>query len=87
MAESYFDQISNQIKTGNEPYQWFRNRIRELGTPTVPELLRSGKLNNRPHPKHLNMFVYAPKLARKLPYYDTFPLIMYLKVQRKVFMD
>ena len=85
MAESYFDQISNQIKTGNEPYQWFRNRIRELGTPTVPELLRSGKLNNRPHPKHLNMFVYAPKLARKLPYYDTFPLIMYLKSAEKGF--
>ena len=25
------------------------------------------------------MFVYAPKFAKKLPYYDTFPLVMYLK--------
>jgi len=77
--ETYFDKISTQIKTGNEPYTWYRNRIKELGTPTVPELLRSGKLNKTPHPKHLNMFVYAPKFAKKLPYYDTFPLVMYLK--------
>ena len=77
--ETYFDKISKQIKTGNEPFRWYRNRIKELGTPSVPELLRSGKLNNKPHPKHLNMFVYAPKFAKKLPYYDTFPLIMYLK--------
>ena len=77
--ETYFDKISAQIKTGDEPYTWYRNRIKELGTPSVPELLRSGKLNKTPHPKHLNMFVYAPKFARKLPYYDTFPLVMYLK--------
>lgn len=77
--ETYFDKISAQIKTGNEPYQWYRNRIKELGTPNTAELLRSGKLNKQPIPKHLNMFVYSPKGAKKLPYYDTFPLIMYLK--------
>ena len=79
MAETYFDRISAQIKSGNEPFQWYRNRIKELGTPTTAELLRSGKLNKTPHPKHLNMFIYAPKFAKKLPYYDTFPLVMYLK--------
>ena len=42
MAETYFDKISSQIKTGNEPFKWYRNRIKELGTPSVPELLRSG---------------------------------------------
>ena len=77
--ETYFDKISAQIKTGTEPYQWYRNRIKELGTPNTAELLRSGKLSSRPTPKHLNMFIYAPKGAKKLPYYDTFPLIMYLK--------
>ncbi len=80
--ETYFDKISAQIKTGNEPFTWYRNRIRELGTPTVPELLRTGKLNKTPHPNHLNMFVYAPKFAKKLPYYDTFPLVMYLKAAK-----
>ena len=77
--ETYFDKISAQIKTGTEPYQWYRNRIKELGTPNTAELLRSGKLSKQPTPKHLNMFIYAPKGAKKLPYYDTFPLIMYLK--------
>jgi len=80
MAElNYFDQISNQIKTGNEPFKWYRNRIKELGTPSVPELLRSGKLNKTPVGKSLNMFVYSPKGRNKLPYYDTFPLVLPLK--------
>ena len=77
--ETYFDKISNQIKTGNEPFQWYRNRIKELGTPNTAELLRSGKLNKQPTPKHLNMFIYAPKFAKKLPYYDTFPLVLPLE--------
>ena len=83
--ETYFDKISAQIKTGNEPFTWYRNRIKELGTPTVPELLRSGKLSRRPHGLdrgnivNLNMFVYSPKFAKKLPYYDTFPLVMPLE--------
>ena len=31
------------------------------------------------------MYIYAPKTAKKLPYYDTFPLIMYLKPAEKGF--
>ena len=31
------------------------------------------------------MYIYAPKLKDKLPYYDTFPLIMYLKPAEKGF--
>ena len=85
MAETYFDKISAQIKTGKEPFQWYRNRIKELGTPNTAELLRSGKLAKRPHQGFLNMYIYAPKLAKKLPYYDTFPLIMYLKPAEKGF--
>ena len=84
--ETYFDKISKQIKTGNEPFTWYRNRIKELGTPSVPELLRSGKLNKTPHPKHLNMFVYAPKFAKKLPYYDTFPLVLPIERYRDGFL-
>ena len=76
MAETYFDKISSQIETGNEPFKWYRNRIKELGTPSVPELLRSGEADRRPHFGSLNMFVYSPKLRNKLPYYDTFPLVL-----------
>ena len=83
--ETYFDKISKQIKTGNEPFTWYRNRIKELGTPNTAALLRSGKLAKRPHEGFLNMYIYAPKLKDKLPYYDTFPLIMYLKPAEKGF--
>ena len=83
--ETYFDKISKHIKTGNEPFTWYRNRIKELGTPNTAELLRSGKLAKRPHEGFLNMYIYAPKLKDKLPYYDTFPLIMYLKPAEKGF--
>ena len=83
--ETYFDKISKQIKTGNEPFRWYRNRIKELGTPSTAELLRSGKLAKRPHEGFLNMYIYAPKFKDKLPYYDTFPLIMYLKPAEKGF--
>ena len=83
--ETYFDKISKQIKTGNEPFTWYRNRIKELGTPNTAELLRSGKLAKRPHVGFLNMYIYAPKFKDKLPYYDTFPLIMYLKPAEKGF--
>ena len=83
--ETYFDKISKQIKTGNEPFTWYLNRIKELGTPNTAELLRSGKLAKRPHEGFLNMYIYAPKLKDKLPYYDTFPLIMYLKPAEKGF--
>ena len=83
--ETYFDKISKQIKTGNEPFRWYRNRIKELGTPNTAELLRSGKLAKRPHEGFLNMYIYAPKFKDKLPYYDTFPLIMYLKPAEKGF--
>ena len=83
--ETYFDKISKQIKTGNEPFRWYRNRIKELGTPSTAELLRSGKLAKRPHEGFLNMYIYAPKFKDTLPYYDTFPLIMYLKPAEKGF--
>ena len=86
MAETYFDKISNQIKTGNEPYTWYRNRIKELGTPSVPELLRTGQLNRTPAFGSLNMFVYSPKGRNKLPYYDTFPLVLPLKRYKDGFL-
>ncbi len=35
--ETYFDKISKQIKTGNEPFTWYRNRIKELGTPNTAD--------------------------------------------------
>ena len=44
--------------------QWFR------------DLIRDGKRTISPTFGLLNMFIYDPKLKDKLPYYDTFPLVL-----------
>ena len=40
------------------------------------DLIRDGKRNNKPFYGRLNMFFYDPKWKKKLPYYDTFPLVL-----------
>ena len=73
---SIFDEISKLKKSWKEPYQWYRNRIKELGTPSQAQLIRDGKITGRVNFGALNMFIYDPKLKNKLPYYDTFPLVL-----------
>ena len=58
---------------------WYRNKIREFGTPTSLDLIRDGKQATSPFFGRLNMFFYDPKLKAKLPYYDTFPLVLPLE--------
>ena len=56
--------------------QWFRDKIKEFGTPKSADLIRDGKRTSTPTFGLLNMFVYDPKLKEKLPYYDTLPLVL-----------
>lgn len=83
---SIFDEISKLRKSGKEPYQWYRNRIKELGTPSQAQLIRDGKITGRVNFGALNMFIYDPKLKNKLPYYDTFPLVLPLERYRDGFL-
>ena len=75
--------VSNYIKTvtdaaGRRPRstEWFKDKIKELGTPSSMDLIRDGKRSSNPFFGKLNMFFYDPKLKQKLPYYDTFPLVL-----------
>ena len=43
------------------------------------DLIRDGKQRRTPFFGRLNMFFYDPKLKTKLPYYDTFPLVLPLE--------
>ena len=79
--ETYFDKISAQIKTGTEPFQWYRNRIKELGTPNTAELLRSGKLNKQPTPKHLNPFAVCVTSASS-PARSDLPKLLSVKTRQ-----
>ena len=77
MARSkYIDSVLKAA--GNKPQSvaWFRNKIKEFGQPKSMDLIRDGKRTSVPTFGLLNMFVYDPKLKDKLPYYDTFPLVL-----------
>ena len=77
MAKSkYIQSVLDAAGGRPKSTQWFRDKIKEFGTPSSANLLRDGKRTSKPTFGILNMFVYDPKLKEKLPYYDTFPLVL-----------
>jgi len=59
---------------------WYRNNVQSIADRvTANKLMSQGKLIGRPSAGRLNMFFYDPKLKKKLPYYDTFPLVLPLE--------
>ena len=80
MAQSKFIQsVVKAAKGRPKSTQWYRDKIAEFGKPGAMDLIRDGKRNNSPFFGRLNMFFYDPKLKAKLPYYDTFPLVLPLE--------
>ena len=66
MAQSKFIQsVVKAAKGRPKSTQWYRDKIKEFGKPGAIA--------------RLNMFFYDPKLKAKLPYYDTFPLVLPLE--------
>ena len=80
MARSNYIQSVIDAAAGR-PYStnWYREKIKEFGTPKTLDLIRDGKRAASPFFGRLNMFVYGPKHKKKLPYYDTFPLVLPLE--------
>ena len=77
MAKSkYIQSVLDAAGGRPKSTQWFRDKIKEFGTPTSANLIRDGKRTSKPTFGLLNMFIYDPKLKDKLPYYDTFPLVL-----------
>jgi hypothetical protein len=77
MAQSdYIRQVLDAAEGQEYSTQWYRDKIKEFGTPRRLDLLRDGRRNKSPSFGKLNMFVYGPKNRLTLPYYDTFPLVM-----------
>ena len=75
----YMQAVKDAAKGRPKSTQWYRDKISEFGTPSSLDLLRDGKRNNKPFYGKLNMFLYDPKWKKKLPYYDTFPLVLPLE--------
>ena len=80
MAQSkYIQSVLDDAKGRPKSTQWYKDKIKEFGQPSAQELIRDGKRNARPFYGKLNMFFYNPKFKKKLPYYDTFPLVLPLE--------
>ena len=77
--KNFIQQVQQSARGRPKSTEWYRDKIKEFGTPKTLDLIRDGKQAKSPFGGVLNMFVYAPKFARKLPYYDTFPLVLPLE--------
>jgi hypothetical protein len=76
----YMQAVKDAAKDRPKSTAWYREKIKEFGTPGPLDLIRDGKRNNKPFYGKLNMFMYSPKFKKTLPYYDTFPLVLPLEM-------
>tara|TARA_B100000424_G_scaffold259404_1_gene242235 strand:- start:502 stop:1059 length:558 start_codon:yes stop_codon:yes gene_type:complete len=75
-TSNYIQTVVDAQKGRPRSTEWFKDKIKELGEPKPLDLIRDGKRRNAPFYGRLNMFTYSPKHRKKLPYYDTFPLVL-----------
>ena len=81
-----FSKISKQAGDIRRSGVWYRNAVSTLGNVTPGRAMRAGKINARPTVGRLNLFFYNPKTKEKLPYYDTFPLVLPIGPMPKGFL-
>ena len=75
-VSKYVQAVKDEMRGRPRSTQWYRDKIKEFGTPNRKALIRDGKSSTTPFYGKLNMFFYDPKHKKKLPYYDTFPLVL-----------
>tara|TARA_Y100000992_G_C21180165_1_gene450310 strand:- start:169 stop:726 length:558 start_codon:yes stop_codon:yes gene_type:complete len=85
-VSNYIQEVMKAAGGRNRSTAWFRNKIKELGDPTPSQLIRDGDVGARPFDGLLNMFFYDPKMKKKLPYYDRFPLILPIETYSNGFL-
>ena len=73
---NYIQSVLDATRGRPRSTEWYKDKIKEFGKPGALDLIRDGKRANAPFYGRLNMFFYDPKHKKKLPYYDTFPLVL-----------
>ena len=76
VPSKYIQSVQKAARGRPKSTDWYKEKIKEFGTPTAVQLIRDGKRDTRPFYGRLNMFFYDPKLKKTLPYYDRFPLVL-----------
>ena len=79
VPSKYIKSVQKAARGRPKSTDWYKDKIREFGQPKAMDLIRDGKQRRSPFFGRLNMFFYDPKLKAKLPYYDTFPLVLPLE--------
>ena len=85
-VSKYIQSVKDASKGRPKSTEWYRDKIKEFGIPGGKALIRDGKRSNTPFYGKLNMFFYDPKFKKKLPYYDTFPLVLPLETYSDGFL-
>ena len=81
--EPLVDLQDKKLKSAN----WYKSAASLIADrATQTKLMRDGKLNARPSAGRMSMFIYDPKTKQKLPFYDTFPLVLPLETYSDGFL-
>ena len=75
-VSKYLQAVKDEAGGRPRSTAWYRDKIKEFGQPGAMDLIRDGKRAATPYFGRMNMFFYDPKHKKKLPYYDTFPLVI-----------
>ena len=85
-VSKYIQSVKDEVKGRPRSTDWYKDKIKEFGKPGAMDLIRDGKRDTKPFYGKLNMFFYDPKWKKKLPYYDTFPLVLPLETYSDGFL-
>jgi len=87
MAVDIFEPLKDLQGNKLKGASWYRNAVSLITDRSSPaDLMSSGKLLGRPSGGRMSMFFYDPKTKNRLPYYDTFPLVLPLETARGGFI-
>ena len=87
--DTIFRKIREEAGDRELSVRWYRNKIKALAPRiTGPELLSEAekkKITARPNYGMMNLFWYKPLNAKRLKYYDLYPLVIPFKKHRNGF--
>ena len=87
MAIDIFEPLKDLQGNKQKGASWYRNAVSLITDRSSPaDLMASGKLLGRPSAGRMSMFFYDPKTKNRLPYYDTFPLVLPLEPMKGGFI-